>query len=469
MCVDYKLRNKKIDTLLPSEIKFLDTLCDGTTESDHLEHPTEIRQLVVRGSFLRELLLGNLGENLLPPKGLVVEGVQINGNVDLRGCSVDCPVSLRKCNIFGDLDLTGATIIELVLTGTLVGRIHLSEINCKGSIILSYGFRTLYPVVARGAKIGGQLGCSGGEFLGHPLAISLEAAEIQEAFFWRHVQNLWGIVDLTNTSVGCLVDDPDSWPSKGKLRLAGFTYGSVESNTSTIYYDRLDWLERQYEPHLTDDFRPQPFEQLVKVLHATGRENEAKKVAIRKLNYQRDADFLRRSRNVTKLAHQIRMTSNPFDQFVLKMKLENERKWSPDNFALFLIAGWSWLVSTMFWAFAGYGYRPARCIIWSIIMIAIGGWVFSGLYENGNIVQVAQNSINGASTYGANSPRFYPIAYAADVFIPLIDLRQASDWALLERTAEPIRPFLIFYWGYILMGWFSAAVFGASVTGLVRK
>ncbi|WP_424990257.1 hypothetical protein [Fluviibacterium sp. S390] len=339
----------------------------------------------------------------------------------------------------------------------------------KRSIILSYGFRTLYPVVARGAKIGGQLGCSGGEFLGHPLAISLEAAEIREAFFWRHVRNLWGTVDLTNASVGCLIDDPDSWPSKGKLRLAGFTYGSFESNTSTSYYDRLDWLERQYEPHLSDDFRPQPFEQLVKVLHATGREDEAKKVAIRKLNFQREADFLRRNRKVTRLAHQIRMTSHPLRLFVLKMKLDHERKWSIDNVAIFLVAGWSWLVSTMFWAFAGYGYRPARCIIWSVFMIALGGWVFSGLYDNGNIVNVVQNSANGASVYEANSPRFYPTAYAADVFIPFIDLRQASDWALLETPAEPIRPYLLFYWGYILMGWIFTAIFGASVTGLVRK
>jgi hypothetical protein len=154
---------------------------------------------------------------------------------------------------------------------------------------------------------------------------------------------------------------------------------------------------------------------------------------------------------------------------MLAMALERERKWSIDNVALFLIAGWSWLVSTMFWAFAGYGYRPARCIVWSIFMIALGGWIFSGLYENGNIIHVTQNLVSGTSGHEANLPTFYPTAYAADAFIPLIDLRQASNWILIERQGEPIQPFLLFYWAYIFMGWVFAAIFGASVTGLVRK
>lgn len=447
----------------------MDALAAETTGDELSEHQPDKSPLVVRGSFLRNLILGKLGGDLLPPEGLVIQSAQIIGDVNLRGCKVSCPISLQECIVLGVLDLSGATIVELVLKGTSVERLCLSEVTCKGSIILSYGFRTLHPVVARGARIGGQLGCSGGEFLGYPLAISLEAAEIQEAFFWRHVINLWGIVDLTNTRVGCLIDDPDSWPSKGNLRLAGFTYGTVESNTSTVYYDRLDWLERQYEPHLTDDFRPQPFEQLVKVLQTTGRESEAKKIAISKLHYQRDADFLRRNRKITKLNHQLRMTRNPLRQAMLAMALKQRRKWSFDNIALFLIAGWSWLVSTMFWAFAGYGYRPARCIVWSIFTIALGGWVFSDLYENGNIIHVTQNTVSATSEHEANLPTFYPTAFAADAFIPLIDLRQASNWVLIERQGEPIQPFLLFYWVYIFMGWVFAAIFGASVTGLVRK
>ncbi len=405
----------------------------------------------------------------MPPSGLAIQGAHIIGDIDLRGCNVNWRILLEDCKILGIIDFSGATIVELVLTGTSVERLCLSEINCKGSIVLSYGFRTLYPVIARGAKIGGQLGCSGGHFLGYPLAISIESAKIEEAFFWRHVKDLWGIVDLTNANVGCLVDDPDSWPSKGKLRLAGFTYGSFESNTSTDYYDRLDWLERQYKPHLTDDFRPQPFEQLVKVLRATGREVEATKIAIKKLHFQRDSDFFRRNRKINALNQKIRITSNIFHRAILINALKQERKMSLLNVTLLFVASFNWFTCTLFWAFAGYGYRPARCIFWSALMIAIGGFVFSDLYESGNIVYVMQNSMSDYSGHEATVPIFYPMAYAADTFIPIIDLRQASNWVLIDGKGEPIRPFLFFYWCYIFLGWVFAAIFGASVTGLVRK
>gem|GEM_PF-4875451 len=155
------------------------------------------------------------------------------------------------------------------------------------------------------------------------------------------------------------------------------------------------------------------------------------------------------------------MTNNTLKRALLTMELEQERKWSFDNAALLLMAGWRWLLSTVFWAFAGYGYRPSRCIFWSIFMIMIGGWIFSGLYENGNMIHLTQSEMH--------LPNFYPTAYAADLFIPLIDLRQASDWVLIERPDEPFRPMLLFYWGYSFLGWVFAAIFGASVTGLVRK
>ncbi|WP_139226770.1 hypothetical protein [Poseidonocella pacifica] len=288
-----KFWSNNIETLSSSEVKFLNALAADKTETLPLRDQAKETPLVIRGSFLRKLILGQLGENLVPPEGIDIKHAQVIGDVVLRGCTVDFPISLEHCKVLGILDFSGATIVDLVLKGTSVERLYLSEIICRGSIVLSYGFRTLHPMVARGARIGGQLGCSGGAFLGYPLAISIEAAKIEEAFFWRQVKGLWGIVDLTNARVGCLIDDPDSWPSRGNLRLNGFTYGSFESNTSTIYFDRLDWLRRQYEPHLADDFRPQPFEQLAKVLRETGREAEATKIAISKLHFQRDANFLR--------------------------------------------------------------------------------------------------------------------------------------------------------------------------------
>ncbi|WP_139226769.1 hypothetical protein [Poseidonocella pacifica] len=102
-------------------------------------------------------------------------------------------------------------------------------------------------------------------------------------------------------------------------------------------------------------------------------------------------------------------------------------------------------------------------------MIAFGGCIFSGLYENGNLVHATQTLAPDIVEHEVDVPIFYPTAYAADTFIPLIDLGQASNWSLIERRDEPIGAFLLFYWVYIFLGWIFAAIFGASVTGLVRK
>lgn len=457
----------KISDLSTSEVNLLKAIsaeeaCDLTEQaSRHTFH-------FIRGSLLRSLIMGKLEGYSIPPKGIILRGATVIGDIDLCGCTIQHPIRFENCSIRGVLDFSNSRIEELVLRGTAVERLILSEMTCNGSVILSYGFRTLYPVMARGAKIGGQLGCSGGEFRGYPIAISLEAAIVKESFFWRQVRGLWGVVDLTNAHVGCLLDDPDSWPRKGDLILAGFSYGSIESNTSTYYFDRLNWLERQYNPHLSDDFRPQPFEQLAKVLRESGREIEAVSIAINKLHYQRNANFMRRNRKVTELRHRLRAGRPSIIERILIQKLiEKEQRLNLDNFVLFFIAGWRWLVAFFFWAFAGYGYRPSRCIGWSLLIIVVAGFLYSDYQQRGGITYAPSSLRYDHANSGV--PDFHPFAYAADVFIPFVDLGQASIWRIEQDEIKDSQFMLVFNWCYIFLGWIAAAIFGASVTGLIRR
>ena len=228
------LQNKD---LLPAESILLGSLAENERCSF-----TKNSENKIRGSLLESLIRTDQNTSMLPDKGIVIEGAFIVGDIDLCGCTIAKPIEFHGCKVLGVLDLSKSKISELILKGTSVERLKLGGIKCSGNIILSYGFKTLHTVSARGAQIGGQLGCSGGEFLGYPLAITLESATVKEAFFWRHIKGLWGKVDLTNTTVGLFVDDPDSWPNRGDLRLAGFSYEALGSNTNPSYYDRLDWL-----------------------------------------------------------------------------------------------------------------------------------------------------------------------------------------------------------------------------------
>ena len=445
------LQNKD---LLPAESILLGSLAENERCSF-----TKNSENKIRGSLLESLIRTDQNTSILPDKGIVIEGAFIVGDIDLCGCTIAKPIEFHGCKVLGVLDLSKSKISELILKGTSVERLKLGGIKCSGNIILSYGFKTLHTVSARGAQIGGQLGCSGGEFLGYPLAITLESATVKEAFFWRHIKGLWGKVDLTNTTVGLFVDDPDSWPNRGDLRLAGFSYEALGSNTNPSYYDRLDWLNRQYVPHLREDFRPQPFEQLIKVLQASGRHEVAKNIAIEKLKRQRNANYFRRNPKLVEYKLRHSNTQNFLQKIVMEMAVEKEKKVSLRNVFVNILALLKWTKSYLFEVLAGYGYKPFRVIFWSLILIIFGTFAFSSHYMNGHIVN---SSITNPSSFNG-------FAFALDTFVPLINLREAENWELINNGSQAFQPMLMFYWSYIFIGWIFTAIFAASITGIIKK
>ena len=445
------LQNKD---LLPAESILLGSLAENERCSF-----TKNSENKIRGSLLESLIRTDQNTSMLPDKGIVIEGAFIVGDIDLCGCTIAKPIEFHGCKVLGVLDLSKSKISELILKGTSVERLKLGGIKCSGNIILSYGFKTLHTVSARGAQIGGQLGCSGGEFLGYPLAITLESATVKEAFFWRHIKGLWGKVDLTNTTVGLFVDDPDSWPNRGDLRLAGFSYEALGSNTNPSYYDRLDWLNRQYVPHLREDFRPQPCEQLIKVLQASGRHEVAKNIAIEKLKRQRNANYFRRNPKLVEYKLRHSNTQNFLQKIVMEMAVEKEKKVSLRNVFVNILALLKWTKSYLFEVLAGYGYKPFRVIFWSLILIIFGTFAFSSHYMNGHIVN---SSITNPSSFNG-------FAFALDTFVPLINLREAENWELINNGSQAFQPMLMFYWSYIFIGWIFTAIFAASITGIIKK
>lgn len=445
-----------------------------------------LEHLQISGEALRNLIHGHAEERyILPTQGIEICNSTIVGDIDLRGCEVKTSISLIDCEILGVVDFSSASTKDIVLKGSNVEKLTLSEIRCNGSIILSYGFRTFLPVYALGAKITGQLGCSGGSFHGSPLAISLERAEIVDCLFWRHIKGLWGIVDLTSAKVGTLVDDPDSWPRKGCLRIDGFVYEAIGSNTSTDYFDRLPWLSRQYEPHLTYDFRPQPFEQLAKVLNNSGRLSEAKEISIQRLSFQRHANYLRREPRYIAALVKLRHSRNILEHIILAARAkELKPTFLKDPFTELL--GWiSWIKSFIFWIVSGYGYKPIWCLYWIGAFILVGWYTLSNLYEAGNIVpnnpillarewKLAAEA-NLSYPYGdffnyvPDYPKFYPLGYALDVFIPFVDLAQEKYWAVQNRADSFGGLLQRILWLYICIGWVLSAIFAASISGFVRR
>jgi hypothetical protein len=90
-------------------------------------------------------------------------------------------------------------------------------------------------------------------------------------------------VRLVNGRVGLLDDDEASWPAPDNLQLNGLVYTAVAAGLMDAK-KRLVWLARQP----STPFRPQPYQQLAKVLRESGHETDAKRVLIAKERARRN-------------------------------------------------------------------------------------------------------------------------------------------------------------------------------------
>lgn len=158
-----------------------------------------------------------------------------------------------------------------------------------------------------GAKITGQLDCSGGKFLGEGVALNCDAITVGadvflgnsfEAqgtidltradisgnlelwgatlrkdfiaqgmrvgiwFIWRGLNAPGSEVDLLDAHVGTLMDQPGSWQPVKHLVLSSFRYDRIESRMDVA--ERLEWLAKH--DNTVSRFTPQPYVQLANVL-----------------------------------------------------------------------------------------------------------------------------------------------------------------------------------------------------------
>lgn len=180
-----------------------------------------------------------------------------------------------------------------------------------------------------------------------------------------HFSNMWsinGAVSLSSAKVGRLIDDVNSWP-EGKLILDGFIYDRLTGDkVPTNAKIRLAWLDRQRFSHagLKGDgkyFKPQPWQQLQKVLREMGHIEDARQMAIAFEDRLRAANLIGQT---------------PED-------------WCKPRAWLYrkISRGFHWL----FRWFIGYGYRPLGLFFKMVIVWLLCGafYWYAALYgNNGN-------------------------------------------------------------------------------------
>lgn len=488
------------------------TLGDGTAPASAMP------DVSVRADFLRALLLAPGGT------GLRLKGAWITGKLDMQGC--DCPrdITLTNCHVAEPLVLVNAALRGLHISSCHIHGIAADNARFAGSVYLRGDSRCDGEISLAGARIGGDLQLTGAEIesegqdavfapslrvdgslylgnyvfaegvtslvargtlffasviVGHDVfvtntAISLNAGVVGSVFgsteehgadmalsfgrariagilYFKDNQIGLGVVNLAGAQCARFRDEPSGPGANYPLRVDGFRYGDFSRHADTDLKARLDWLERRPEG---TPFTAQPYEHLADVLRSLGHRDDADRVMIRKEQMIRAENrvTLRDRQGVTALMGSI--------------------LW--DRFMRYLV---------------GYGYRPGRSVLFAILLIAAFGWFMDRTWQAGDMAPNAgpilvsqgwldavdsapENPAEAWSAVGAAGQdweTFHPVAYAADVIIPLVSFGQEDAWAPSTSRSPLGRAAWWMRWFAKAIGWVVAALLAAAVTGAIRK
>jgi hypothetical protein len=355
----------------------------GLVELDGCELPAVFaRSLQVRRSLAirRTRVAGGFrGDNL-----------RVTGDLDLTGTSFGGPVNLRRADIGGDaqlgrgatyhagLRLDGARIANDLDLARAVMRApeHGPALDANRAVvgggiwaqeIVADGMADLIGV--RASAIAFQHSTlRRHRTLRGPDDAALLLIEAQTALLTiRPAADSAGRIVLRDAHVGRLIDDPVGWPRDCPIELTGLTYERIthhsEDAAEWTVAQRLAWMARYGL-----GFAPGPYDQLASALQRDGREQEARQVL-------RVRERLRH-RSMGRLG-----------------------------------AAWGAVQD----AVIGFGYRPARALLWLVAVLAAGStWFAAG----GPLRPVVQGE----------EPHWDPVLYTLDLLVPLVDLGHERAW-----------------------------------------
>jgi hypothetical protein len=139
----------------------------------------------------------------------------------------------------------------------------------------------------------------------------------------------------------------------------------------------------------------------------------------------------------------------------------------------------------------GYGYEPFRAVKIGAVIVIIGAIVFGighrrSLMAETKLAEHVLSQETEPRVVSPTYPRFNPIVYSLDVFLPFVDLQQICYWLPGENPSGPwpARNCLLhvgrwslrwsamlrlYLWFQTLAGWTLCTLLAAAVTGIVKS
>jgi hypothetical protein len=248
---------------------------------------------------------------------LSARSAHIGGNLELMPgqgyrCEVFGEVSLGAAHITGDLDCTSARL------SNPTGRaLHCEDLVVESVFLARDSPEMPFEACGRlnflSATVGGSffminaLLCPGPDYTGllgrgGPVAVNLQQIRVSNATVLFGISALdpdtvvsegdphrpvQGWFLFAGAQINNLIDSVKTgWPAHGYLDLDGMSYQRIRHvDAGDPVAGRIAWLRRQYANGVPDHttFRPQPYEQLTRVLRDGGLTREADAIAVEKI------------------------------------------------------------------------------------------------------------------------------------------------------------------------------------------
>jgi len=394
----------------------------------------------------------------------------VGSNVNLRSAAgqrfeAEGEVSFSAAQITGDLMCDGARL------SNPDGRaLHCEDLKVE-SVFLTSDDRAMLPFEARGrlnfltAVIGGSFFLTNARLApgpdyqgllrtGGPVAINLRQSRVSNALA---VSNIGALSDesespsldeapvpvegwflLAGAQVNSVLDISETgWPVPGFLELDGVVYERIRHvGSGDFAARRIAWLRRQFPNEVPSaaTFRPQPYEQLSRVLRQHGLAREANAIAVEKIRMRLEA----------------RVDGRPARIFPSLLMLISHHGYSSSravlSFLIFVLLGTAMYATALF----GFG-QP---------FLPVEGDPEPVVYE------FAFGAVRATSEHGC--PGLHVMHYALDAALPVIDLGQ--DLRCRFSPDGQLRwIWLLLNSFYVITGAALSAVVVLTLTGVLRQ
>lgn len=417
-----------------------------------------------------------------------LDGARIEGDVSLAGASLDgagaAALSARAINVGNNVDLVTVGEHRFEANGEIIfaAAMIAGDLTCEGgrlsnpdgramhcedlqveSVFLTSSQDTDLPFEARGrlnfltAVIGGgffltnarlQPGPDYGGLLrkGGPIAVNLRQARISNVLGLRNIHALGeealvpvrGWFLLTGMQVTSILDNSESgWPAAGFLDIDGATYVRINHvDGGELVSKRVAWLRRQFPDGMPNaaSFRPQPYEELTRVLRKHGQTQEANEIAVEKIR--------------------------------MRLTARVDRPWRR-------------LFPRLLMLISKHGYSTSRAVMSFLVFVLLGSAMYAsavfGFDQPFVPVENPPEPVTYVLAFGLaeiaveqGCPGLDVIHYALDAALPVIDVGQdlrcrftpAGSWRWL---------WLLLHSAFVIIGAALSAIVVLTLTGVLRQ